>query len=287
MDKFYVVTNSMKDTDSKVTNQIQEYLTFKGKQCILSKGKYLEKDGTFRYTNPYAIPKDTDCILVVGGDGTLIRSARDLVGYDYPLVGVNFGKLGYLAEIEKENIISSLDKLMADEYYVEERMMIEGTLYRDGKVFAKDIALNDIVLNRSGMLRVIEFKIYVNGEFLNLYSADGIIIATPTGSTAYNLSAGGPIVSPDASLILITPICPHTLNTRSIVLPSTDKIVVELSADRNGREEERLVSYDGDNTFHLLAGDTIEIKRSARNTKILRLNRINFLEVLRIKMKES
>ncbi|NLZ80895.1 MAG: NAD(+)/NADH kinase [Clostridiales bacterium] len=287
MDKFYVVTNSMKDTDFKVTNQIQEYLTFKGKQCILNQGKYLEKDGTFRYTDPCTIPKDTDCILVVGGDGTLIRSARDLVGYDYPLVGVNFGKLGYLAEIEKENIIPSLDKLMADEYYVEERMMLEGTLYRDGKVFGKDIALNDIVLNRSGMLRVIEFKIYVNGEFLNLYSADGIIISTPTGSTAYNLSAGGPIVSPDASLILITPICPHALNTRSIVLPSTDKIVVELSANRNGREEERLVSYDGDNTFHLLAGDTIEIKRSVRNTKVLRLNRINFLEVLRIKMKES
>ncbi len=287
MDKFYVVTNSMKDTDFKVTKQIQEYLISKGKQCVLGQGKYFEKYDTFRYTDPTTIPEDTDCVLVVGGDGTLIRSARDLVGFDYPLLGVNFGKLGYLAEIEKENIIPSLDRLMADEYYVEERMMIEGTLYRDGKVFGKDIALNDIVLNRSGMLRVIEFKIYVNGEFLNLYSADGIIISTPTGSTAYNLSAGGPIVSPDASLIVITPICPHTLNTRSIVLPSTDKIVVELSADRNGREEERLVSYDGDKTLHLLAGDIIEIKRSVRNTKILRLNRINFLEVLRIKMKES
>lgn len=287
MDKFYVVTNNMKDTDFKVTKQIQEYLVSKGKQCVLGQGKFLEKYNSFRYTDTSTIPEDTECILVVGGDGTLIRSARDLGGYDYPLVGINFGKLGYLAEIEKDNIISSLDKLMADEYYIEERMMIEGTLYRDGKVFGKDVALNDIVLNRSGLLRVIEFNIHVNGEFLNLYSADGIIISTPTGSTAYNLSAGGPIVSPDASLILITPLCPHTLNTRSIVLPPTDTIVVELSADRNGREEERLVSYDGDKTFHLLAGDYIEIKRSAKSTKIIKLNKINFLEVLRIKMKES
>lgn len=287
MDNFAVVTNSMKDADFKVTNQIQEYLISKGKKCVITQGKYLEKYNSFRYTDSSTIPKDTECVIVVGGDGTLIRSARDLDGFDFPLVGVNFGKVGYLAEIEKDNIISSLDKLMADQYYIEERMMLEGTLYRDGKVFGKDVALNDIVLNRSGLLRVIEFKIYVNGEFLNLYSADGIIISTPTGSTAYNLSAGGPIVSPDASLILITPLCPHTLNTRSIVLPPSDKVVVELVDDRNGREEERLVSYDGDKTFHLLAGDFIEIKCSKRSTKIIRLNKINFLEVLRLKLKES
>ena len=172
----------------------------------------------------------------------------------------------------------------ADEFQIEKRMMLDGTVFREKEKVEKDIALNDIVISRSGSLRVIDFKVYVNGEFLNLYSADGIIISTPTGSTAYNLSAGGPIVSPVASLIVVTPICPHTLNTRSMILSADDIITIEMCPDRNGKEEVRLVSFDGDNSMKVFVKDKIEIKKSEQYTEIIQLNKISFLEVLRRKM---
>ena len=197
---------------------------------------------------------------------------------------MNFGTLGYLAEVEKQNLIPALEKLMADEFQIEKRMMLDGTVFREKEKVEKDIALNDIVISRSGSLRVIDFKVYVNGEFLNLYSADGIIISTPTGSTAYNLSAGGPIVSPVASLIVVTPICPHTLNTRSMILSADDIITIEMCPDRNGKEEVRLVSFDGDNSMKVFVKDKIEIKKSEQYTEIIQLNKISFLEVLRRKM---
>jgi len=174
--------------------------------------------------------------------------------------------------------------LMEDRYTLERRMMLDGTLYRGDKIKKRDVALNDIVISRGGVLRVIDFKLFVNGEFLNLYSADGIVIATPTGSTAYNMSAGGPIVSPEASLMVVTPICPHTLNTRSIILSAEDTITIELCTDRSGNNKERLVSFDGDNSQKAYEKDSIKICRSRQCTNIIKLNKISFLEILRKKM---
>jgi len=283
MDRFYIITNRAKDIDNKESSRIKEYLEAHGKSCLLSPaGPSNNKD--YRYTDATLIPKDIQCILVIGGDGTLIQAARDLVELNIPLLGVNFGTLGYLTEVEKENLYLSLDKLIKDEYQVEERMMLEGSIIRNGKPISTMVALNDVVFSRSGALRVIDFKIYLNGEFLNFYSADGIIIATPTGSTGYNMSAGGPIVSPDAKLIVMTPICAHTLNNRSIVLSENDRITLEFCNDRGELGDDRLVSFDGDNAIHAVVGDTVEIGRSKRFTKIVRLNRISFLEVLRKKM---
>ena len=172
---------------------------------------------------PSQIPEDTQCVLVIGGDGTLLQASRDLQEKNIPLLGINMGTLGYLAEVEESGVRDALDKLLADEYVVEERMMLEGAAFHNGKQILQDIALNDIVIGRQGRLRILDFRVYVNGEFLNASSADGIILSTPTGSTGYSLSVGGPIVSPEASLILISHIAPHTLNNRSIVLPEGRK----------------------------------------------------------------
>lgn len=283
MDRFYIITNRAKDIDNKESSRIKEYLEAHGKKCLFSPSGPL-KNKKYRYTDATLIPKDTQCILVIGGDGTMIQAAGDLVELNIPLVGVNFGTLGYLTEVEKDNLYPSLDKLIRDDYQIEERMMLEGSVIRDGKPISTMVALNDVVFSRSGALRVIDFKIYLNGEYLNLYSADGIIISTPTGSTGYNMSAGGPVVSPDAKLIVMTPICAHTLDNRSIVFSGNDRITLEFGRDRGDISDDRPVFFDGDNPVNAVVGDTVEIKRSACITRIVRLNKISFLEVLRSKM---
>lgn len=146
--------------------------------------------------------------LLYWGDGTLLQAARDVVHLDIPLLGINLGTLGFLAEVDKNSVYPALDRLLSDDYELEDRMMLEGKIYRGEELIGKDIALNDIVIGREGHLRVIRFKNYVNDAYMNSYNADGIIISTPTGSTGYSLSAGGPVVSPSASMMIMTPSLP-------------------------------------------------------------------------------
>ena len=244
-------------------------------------------DGPYHYTDPKLIPDDTQCIIVLGGDGTLLQAARDLVHKDIPLLGINLGNLGFLAEVDRHSIYPALDKLLTGDYELEERMMLTGTVYRGGKIIGQDIALNDIVIGREGHLRVVRFKNYVNNEYLNSYNADGIIISTPTGSTGYSLSAGGPVVSPNAAMILMTPIAPHTMNARSIILPAEDVVTVEIGEGRHNDCERGLASFDGDTSISMITGDQIVIKKAKARTKILKLNHLSFVEVLRQKMRNS
>ncbi|MDO4337495.1 MAG: NAD(+)/NADH kinase [Eubacteriales bacterium] len=286
MDKFYIITNSMKDEGFRLTDRIVSYLKENGRQCqVQQAGQKL--DGPYHYTDPELIPDGTQCIIVLGGDGTLLQAARDVVHREIPLLGINMGNLGYLAEVDRQSLYPALDQLMADDYEIEDRMMLTGTVYRDGKIVGEDLALNDIVICREGPLRVVRFKNYVNEEYLNSYNADGIIISTPTGSTGYSLSCGGPIVSPNAAMTLMTPIAPHTLNTRSIIFPAEDVITVELGEGRRQNQEKGLASFDGDTMIPMVTGDRIVIRRSAVSTKILKLSHLSFVEILRQKMRNS
>lgn len=176
---------------------------------------------------------------------------------------------------------------MQDNYEVEERMMLTGTVYRGETVIGEDIALNDIVIGREGPLRVVRFMNFVNNEYLNSYNADGIIISTPTGSTGYSLSVGGPIVSPNGSMTIMTPIAPHTLNTRSIVFPAEDVITVEMGKGRHQDCERGIASFDGDSVVRMVTGDRIVIRKADVKTKILKLNHLSFVEILRQKMRDS
>ena len=237
---------------------------------------------------PALIPEDTQCLLVLGGDGTLLQAARDVVHREIPMLGINLGTLGFLAEIDKTSIYTALDKLFADDYEIEERMMLTGTVWRGDKITGQDVALNDIVISRVGPpLRVIGFNNYVNDGYLNSYNADGIIIATPTGSTGYSLSCGGPIISPNAAMTVMTPIAPHTLNTRSIIFPEDDVITVELGEGRRQIQENGLASFDGDVEVPMSTGDRIVIKKASVSVKILKLNHLSFVEVLRQKMSNN
>ena len=286
MDKFYVITNGMKDTDFQMTDRIVTYLRKNGKECRVQQAEQ-KCDGPYHYTNPELIPDDTECIIVLGGDGTLLQAARDVVHREIPLLGINLGHLGFLAEVDQNTLYPALDQLMQDDYEVEERMMLYGTVWRGDEIIGQDMALNDNVIWREGPLRVVNFKNYVNNEYLNSYNADGIIISTPTGSTGYSLSCGGPIISPSAAMTIMTPIAPHTLNTRSIIFPAEDVITVELGEGRRQNQENGLASFDGDTVIPMVTGDRIVIQKADVSTKILKLNHLSFVEVLRQKMSNN
>jgi len=247
----------------------------------------------------HQIPEHADCMLVLGGDGTMLQASCDVKQKQIPMIGVNLGTLGYMTEIEPAALEKALELLIKGEYETESRMMLSGCVIGRGckssgelltegaQLLAEDTALNDIVISRSGSLQIITFNIYVNGQFLNQYSADGVIITTPTGSTGYNLSAGGPIVEPKARLIMVTPICPHTLNKRSIILAAEDEIEVTIPEGRNGKLQQVEVSFDGNHAIVLRTGDSVRIRQAEKTTEIIKLNRVSFLEILHKKMSES
>ena len=284
MNRFYVITNVEKDKDLKTTRQIYDYLKARGCECTVREFQKKETEdsgGDYRYTDASLIPAGTECILVLGGDGTLIQAARDTVDRKIPLLGVNLGTLGFLAEIEKTGVPDALDSLILDNYTIEPRMLLEGTVYREGKEPVKNLALNDIVVNRAGALRIIDYEISVNGEPLNRYSADGMIVSTPTGSSGYSLSAGGPIVSPMASMIVVTPICPHALSARSIVLGRERTVSIKMG--KQSRKTAYL-SVDGGKAFRLGSGDVVELKMSSSKTRLVRVTGRSFYDILSQKL---
>lgn len=284
MDNYFIITNRAKDRELQVTSTIVEYLKDQGKTCAIYETGIVHGKPGYGYTNPDLIPKETECILVLGGDGTMIRAASDVAGRGIPLFGVNLGTLGYLAEVDKHSVFHALDHLIDDRYTTERRMMLQGRVFRGKTYMGESIALNDIVIARKEGLKVLQLDNYVNGSYLNTYRADGVILSTPTGSTGYSLSAGGPIVAPQANLFVMTPLAPHSLNKRSVILPPEDVISVELGPGREVEQEEAMVYFDGDAKLPLMTGDRVEISRAVLDTVFVKIHNSSFLEVLRRKM---
>ena len=276
MDRFCLVTNKSKDKNFEITMHIKEFLEQHGKECVIAEniaGPGMEHKVSRDFLSE--IPADSDCCIVLGGDGTMLQAARSAAYVDVPLIGVNLGTLGYLAEVEKGKLDESLKQLLDGDYEIEDRMMLFGDAND-----LHDYALNDIIVTRSGPMTTINFDVYVNGLFLCNYHADGIVISTPTGSTGYSLSAGGPIVEPSANMILITPICPHTINSRAMVLSAETKISIVMREGRDGSTQESVAYFDGSGQIELKTGDRIEIERSNKTTKIIKLSKESFLQAL-------
>lgn len=282
MKKFCIITNSNKDIEYELSNRIKDYLVKKGADCIID--TMINKNASYRYTNPANVPIDTQCVITIGGDGTLLQAAHDLIDRDVVFLGINKGNLGFLAETGTDNIPETLDRLIMDDVKIENRMMLKGQLIRDKEVIYESVALNDIVIHRNGGIRISDYKVFVNDLFLNEYHADGIIISTPTGSTAYNLSAGGPIAQPGAKLIVLTPICAHSINGRSIILSSRDKIAVEICPARNHKDDNSMVAFDGYSPLELQANDIVIIEKSELLAKLAKLDDSSFLQILKNKM---
>lgn len=293
MKHFLIYTNCHKDKGMAMTERIRGYLESHGHRCTVipqNKGDgnhHSEGPGEDSPAPEAQYPTDAYCMIVLGGDGTMLQAAWDVKKTHIPLIGVNMGTLGYMTEVEPAGLEEALDRLMSEQVFTESRMMLNGKVfYRDGSV-TEDWSLNDIVISRCGALQVIKLNIYVNGQFLKDYSADGVIITTPTGSTGYNLSAGGPIAEPSSRLIIMTPICPHTLSSRSIILSPEDVIEIEIPEGREGRRQQVTANFDGAHEVSMSTGDRIQIVKSEKTTEILTVNKVSFLEVLHRKMREN
>ncbi|MBP3325352.1 MAG: NAD(+)/NADH kinase [Coprococcus sp.] len=280
MKKYLIVVNPEKDINLNITNRARDYIISRGGSCRIVDG--------FDFCSETCITReltgDAECILVLGGDGTLLKVAGEIEDIDIPLYGINLGTVGFLTEGEVSGLNTILDRLLSDDFSIEERMMIKGVVKKtDGTEYRKR-SLNDIVISRAGFSRLIGLNVSVGGSLLDAYEADGVVVATPTGSTGYNLSAGGPIVSPTASLMVITPVSPHSLTSKSIVLSGDEKISIEIGKKRKTQDTEAIVSFDGGNDVELSAGDVVNIYRSNRITKLIKANDVNFYEILRNKL---
>ncbi len=222
-----------------------------------------------------------DCIMVLGGDGTILNCARTAAKFNIPVLGINLGQLGFLTEIEVDEVIPALKILVAGEYRIEERMMIEAVVYRKGEIVETSIGLNDAVITKGAFARLIDLEIAVNNEFFSSYAADGLIIASPTGSTAYSLSAGGPLVPPDLELMLITPICPHTLTSRPLVISAKNTVKVSILSFQN----ETMLTLDGQHGFYLEQNDEIRIRKAPYSARFIKLKGRSFFSVVREKLR--
>lgn len=274
MKRFYLVENSGKTDTEKAGRMIEERINTLGGICFRGSG----------YIDTGSLPERLDCIITLGGDGTLIRAAMDIAGMDIPLIGVNMGHLGYLTGISSlSDIDRMLHALIDDNYLVEKRMMLEGRIYdcKGAEKTKRRYALNELVVARKCGVRTIKCNVYVNGEFLNEYTSDGIIISTPTGSTAYNLSAGGPIAEPGARISILTPICTHALNQRSMVFSSEADIEIKLCS---GEGSEAIAVFDGSEEINLEGGDRISVSEAPIVTRLIKLEGGTFVDNLRNKM---
>ncbi|MGM0471976.1 MAG: NAD(+)/NADH kinase [Bacillota bacterium] len=230
-----------------------------------------------------AMANQVDALVVFGGDGTLLNVARTFATAAVPILGVNLGGLGFLTDVELERLDQALAELVAGEFEIEERMMLEAEVIRDEEVVEQVIAVNEVVVTKGCFSRVIELSVHLDGEYLTTYPADGVIVSSPTGSTAYSLSAGGPIVNPQLDSLVVTPICPHTLHARSLV--TTKEETVEIKVESN--HDDVMLTADGQQSLNLLASDEIRVRKSQLVTKLIKLADSNFYKILQNRLQRS
>ncbi len=283
MKRVGIIPNRFKDKDFGITKQIVSWLEKEGLEvyAMAEVAELLDtKIGILDRNNLY---RQCDCIIVIGGDGTILSVAEDACKQDVPIIGVNLGRLGFLADIELKDMEVALKKILNEEYTIDKRMMLSATVIGPGEDVQVFHALNDINVTRGSFARIVDFQISINKELCDVYPADGIIISTPTGSTAYNLSAGGPIVVPGASTYVITPICPHTLYSKSIVVSKED--VVEIRT-LEAHDKNMALSIDGKLKMYLTPQHVIKVKKSLYETKLIKCSERKFFDILRDKMVE-
>ncbi|MDD7404238.1 MAG: NAD(+)/NADH kinase [Butyribacter sp.] len=285
MKHFCIITNSDKDANDSMAEYIVSYLEKRGCTCVVMENRKWQSNGIFHFTDVDKITDDIECAIVLGGDGTMIQAAIDLVHRDLPILGVNTGTLGFLTEVEQNKVDIALERLLAGEYTIESRMMLkECSMFLQKDSRSSCYALNDMVITKRGDCRLITIKVYVNDELADIYRADGLIIATPTGSTGYNLSAGGPVMAPNVHAMVVTPICAHSLNKRSLVLDRSDKLTLEIGQTKEVCEDKAVLTADGRNVGPLATGDVLVIQEPHADTKLIKLSGIEFYERMREKL---
>ncbi|MFW6147402.1 MAG: NAD(+)/NADH kinase [Thermodesulfobacteriota bacterium] len=261
-------------------SRLKEWL--EGKGIAVYTEEMSARTTSSKYTEEQtSIPDSVDWVAVFGGDGTLLGAARKVGRYGLPIVGINLGSLGFLTEIPVTRLYQDMERLIAGEIDIETRLMLQAKVVRDGKELSRLSALNDVVINKGALARIIELGVSIDDRFLTTFRADGLIIATPTGSTGHNLSAGGPIVYPALEALLVNPICPFTLTHRPIIIPATSIIEIRI----NKPSEEVLITFDGQVGFDLLDNDRIIISKSEKKLRLIKSPTQDYFDILRTKLK--
>lgn len=281
MKKVGVLPNIEKDREFTITKRLINHLLHKNCEPMLTTGIAAMAKLELYGKEEEEIYKDADFLISLGGDGTLLGVGRRSAKYGKPILGINLGHLGFLTAEEKDYSECAIDKVLEGDCTIEKRMMLEASVFAEPKRIEGLLALNDVCITRRFSSRILEFNIFVNAEYVDTLRADGVIICTPTGSTAYNLSAGGPILKTDAEIIAITPICPHTLTSRPIIISAEDKITVEVF---NRGEEDFVISTDGQRSMSLKRRNVVQVKKSQYFTTIMKTNPVSFYDVLREKL---
>lgn len=274
MKRIAIIPNSTKDAEFIYTKRIIDFLN--GKAEILMEDKYSEFNAEFM---PYFdLFEKAQYMIVLGGDGTILQIAAKCAAKNIPVLGINLGKIGFLTEIEPDNIEYALSKLLADEFNIEKRMIMSVEIIKDNGCSIHGHALNDVVVSKNAGARLIDIELYANNELVNKYIADGIIIATPTGSTGYSISAGGPVVDPSMELYVATPICAHTLSVRSAVLSAQKEIVISL--DKSYLNNNAVISTDGDLLGDITSDDKVHITKSKYQFSIIKIGNHSFYDTV-------
>ena len=262
--------------------RLEEFLRGRKLKVLLDQAAGEHAAGIRSPSRPRAtIGGEIDLAIVVGGDGTLLNVARDLAAHRVPIIGVNLGRLGFLADIQAEHMTTEIGKILDGDYQTESRLLLHAEVMRKGRIVHNASAFNDVIISKGELARMIEFETYLDGEFVHSIRGDGIIVASPTGSTAYALSSGGPILHPTLDAIAIVPICPHTLSNRPIVV-SGDSIV-EILVSRLA-EQHAYAAFDGQSTFPLEDDDRVYVRRAEHEVELLHPSGRSHFEVMRIKL---
>ncbi|MEK7323456.1 MAG: NAD(+) kinase [Pseudomonadota bacterium] len=228
------------------------------------------------------IGQGCDLAVVIGGDGTLLNAARSLADFGIPVVGINLGRLGFLADISPADMLECMAEILAGRYCAEDRFLLHAEIHRDGQLLHRGDAFNDVVVHKWNMLRMIEFETHVNGQFMDVQRSDGLIVSTPTGSTAYALSGGGPILMPTLNAIALVPICPHTLSNRPVVVDGDSRIEIVV---RDCKQTHAQLTCDGQSNFSLLDGDHIVVRKKERLIRLIHPANHDYFHILRAKLR--
>ena len=265
--------------DKEVLHHLTQWLRERKRQVVMDAdtAAIIGESSKYQRTD---LPSLADLIIVLGGDGTLLSVARIAHPFDVPILAVNLGRLGFLTEIALPELYSTLEKVLNNQFDLEQRMLLNASLLRNGNKVDDFHVLNDVVINKGALARIVNLQVRVNNQYMTSYRADGLIIATPTGSTAYSLSAGGPIIHPSMHALVLSPICPFMLTNRSIVIPDQSIIQVELTTEI----ENVRVTLDGQEGCDMLTGDVLEIKKAQTSLKLIQAPGKNYYQILRKKL---
>jgi len=277
--KVGIIANIEKDNIAGFADALRKWLENRKIKVSLEANiaAAIGKSGGFKIED---LASKVDLIAVLGGDGTMLRTARYVAQHPVPIVGINMGTFGYLTEVNLNETYAALELILKGVFLTEKRMMLDVKIRRGNKTIGSGIVLNDVVINRGNLSRIVELETAINKQYLTTYKSDGLIVSTPTGSTAYSLSAGGPIVFPGKELIIINPICPHTLTNRPVIFPETSDLQITLWSKESGAT----VTLDGQESYRISSGDVMTIRKSKYYTRLVLSPHRGYGEILRSKL---